>query len=136
VQAQLHLGVELFDRGEYWHAHEAWEDAWRADDAPDRDYHKGLIQLAAACWHLRRCNHKPLAFLLTRARHHLTVHDDPRWPFEREALLELIEELADHTDGEPLPLLGRCRKPGPVPPMAPSPGPDRLRPGVPDTRTG
>jgi len=110
VNPQLRSGISLFDAGEYWHAHEAWEDAWRADDAPDRDYHKGLIQLAAACWHLRRCNHKPLAFLLTRARHHLTVHDDARWPFDRDALLELIEELADHTDGEPLPLLGRCLK--------------------------
>lgn len=110
MNPRLAEGVRLFDAGEYWHAHEAWEDAWRADDAPDRDYHKGLIQLAAACYHLRRGNHRPLAFLLTRAQHHLTVHDDARWPFDRDSLLELIEELADHTDGDPLPLLGACLK--------------------------
>jgi uncharacterized protein len=43
-------GVELFDNGYYWEAHEAWEGLWRAADRADprRLLLKGLILLAAA----------------------------------------------------------------------------------------
>lgn len=108
MNATIAEGVRLFDAGEFWHAHEVWEEAWKADDATDRDYFKGLIQLAAVCFHLRKGNRKPIAWLLTRARHHLTVHDDPRWPFDRDSLLELIEELACGNPGDELPKLARC----------------------------
>jgi len=51
----LQRGVELFNRGEYWHAHEAWERAWIRDRrGPDRGFYKGLIQVAAGCLHYRR----------------------------------------------------------------------------------
>lgn len=43
-------GVDLFNRGYYWEAHEAWEAVWaaagRAGSAAD--FFKGLIKLAAA----------------------------------------------------------------------------------------
>ncbi len=101
-------GVRRFDAGAFWHAHEVWEEAWKADGAANRDRWKGLIQIAAACYHLQRGNQRPVAWLLGRARHHLGIHDPADWPFDREALLELIEEVAGCAPGEPLPLLGRC----------------------------
>jgi uncharacterized protein len=45
-------GVELFNRGEYWHAHERWEEIWKEmGDEPEDDAEivvRGFIQLAAA----------------------------------------------------------------------------------------
>jgi uncharacterized protein len=43
-------GVELFDAGYYWEAHEAWEVLWHAvgHRGPTADILKGLIKLAAA----------------------------------------------------------------------------------------
>ena len=45
-------GIELFDGGEYWEAHESWETLWREmGDGPDDDAEiviRGFIQLAAA----------------------------------------------------------------------------------------
>jgi predicted metal-dependent hydrolase len=45
-------GVACFDRGAYWHAHEAWEAAWNTlGNRPEDDAEivlRGLIQLAAA----------------------------------------------------------------------------------------
>lgn len=43
-------GIDLFNRGFYWEAHEAWEPLWRAAhaDDPRRLLLKGLILLAAA----------------------------------------------------------------------------------------
>ena len=45
-------GVELYNHGYFWEAHEAWEALWRsaqADDAARRAFLKGLIQCSAAC---------------------------------------------------------------------------------------
>jgi predicted metal-dependent hydrolase len=43
-------GVDLFNHGYYWEAHEAWEGLWLAAGraGPLADFLKGLIQLAAA----------------------------------------------------------------------------------------
>jgi hypothetical protein len=43
-------GVELFDAGYYWEAHEAWEALWHAAGrrGPTADVLRGLIKLAAA----------------------------------------------------------------------------------------
>ena len=53
----LARGVELFNEGEFWEAHEAWEGAWmphRKD--PGSDFFKGLIQVAAGWHHYGRGN--------------------------------------------------------------------------------
>jgi predicted metal-dependent hydrolase len=55
----LQRGVELFNRGLYWEAHEAWEEAWTPDrHGPDRGFYKGLIQVAAGCLHYNRRNRR------------------------------------------------------------------------------
>ncbi len=46
----LERGIELFNAGRYWDAHEAWEEAWMPDrNGPDGGFYKGLIQVAAGC---------------------------------------------------------------------------------------
>ena len=55
----LRRGVELFNRGLYWEAHEAWEETWTPDrHSPDRGFYKGLIQVAAGCLHYGRRNRR------------------------------------------------------------------------------
>src|SRR5262245_39569971 len=42
-------GLDLFNFGYFWEAHESWEALWRAsEDRALRDFLKGLIQLAVA----------------------------------------------------------------------------------------
>lgn len=43
-------GLDLFNHGYYWEAHEAWESLWHASgrSGPTADFLKGLIKLAAA----------------------------------------------------------------------------------------
>jgi ribulose-phosphate 3-epimerase len=53
----LARGVELFNRGEFWEAHEAWEGAWMPHrHQPEGDFYKGLVQVAAGFYHYRRRN--------------------------------------------------------------------------------
>lgn len=55
----LERGIELFNQGLYWEAHEAWEEAWTPDRrGPDRGFYKGLIQIAAGCLHYGRRNRR------------------------------------------------------------------------------
>jgi len=57
--AGLAEGLELFNQGRYWDAHEAWELAWTPDrHGPDRGFYKGLIQVAAGCLHYGRHNRR------------------------------------------------------------------------------
>jgi len=49
-------GVRLFNAGDFWHAHEAWEGLW-LDCAPaDRRFYQGLIQAAASRYHASNGN--------------------------------------------------------------------------------
>ncbi len=41
-------GLDLFNHGFLWEAHEVWERAWRASEGSERELLQGLIQLAAA----------------------------------------------------------------------------------------
>ena len=52
-------GIELFNLGRYWEAHEAWERDWMPDrKGPDSGFYKGLIQVAAGCLHYTRRNRR------------------------------------------------------------------------------
>jgi predicted metal-dependent hydrolase len=52
-------GIDLFNSGRYWEAHEAWEEAWMPDRrGPDGGFYKGLIQVAAGCLHYGRRNRR------------------------------------------------------------------------------
>jgi predicted metal-dependent hydrolase len=55
----LERGIELFNDGRYWEAHEAWEEAWMPDrKGPESGFYKGLIQVAAGCLHYGRRNRR------------------------------------------------------------------------------
>jgi len=44
----LARGAELFNRGLFWEAHEAWEELWLELEDEPKLFVQGLIQLAAA----------------------------------------------------------------------------------------
>ena len=47
-------GVLLFNRGDYFEAHEAWEALWLDTAGPDKPFYQGLIQAAVGLCHF--CN--------------------------------------------------------------------------------
>lgn len=52
----FHDGLDLFNEGEWFEAHEAWEDAWRLASGERKRFYQGLIQAAVTLEHLRRGN--------------------------------------------------------------------------------
>jgi predicted metal-dependent hydrolase len=47
-------GIVLFNRGDYFEAHEAWEELWMDTAGPDKRFYQGLIQAAVGLCHF--CN--------------------------------------------------------------------------------
>ncbi len=47
-------GVLLFNAGDYWESHEAWEQVWKRHSEPSRVFLQALIQTAAAYHQLNR----------------------------------------------------------------------------------
>lgn len=64
-------GVDLFNRGEFFDAHEVWEDLWRDCAAPDRRFYQALIQAAVALHHFGRGNRTGAARLYHSGRRYM-----------------------------------------------------------------
>src|SRR5262245_40229242 len=47
-------GIVLFNRGDYFEAHEVWEELWGDTPGPDKRFYQGLIQAAVSLCHF--CN--------------------------------------------------------------------------------
>ncbi|MEE9162561.1 MAG: DUF309 domain-containing protein [Candidatus Neomarinimicrobiota bacterium] len=56
AEAFFAKGLAAFNAGDYYDAHEQWEDLWREFRLPDADFVQGLIQLAVGCFHLTNDN--------------------------------------------------------------------------------
>ena len=71
LAAALPRGIDQFNRGKYFEAHETWEQLWLRERGPLADFYKGLIQCAAALLHLVRGNLAGARQLHERQRGHL-----------------------------------------------------------------
>jgi uncharacterized protein len=49
-------GVVLFNAGDYFEAHEVWEDLWAESHGPTRKFYQGLIQAAVGLCHFSNGN--------------------------------------------------------------------------------
>jgi predicted metal-dependent hydrolase len=47
-------GIVLFNQGDYFEAHEVWEELWMDSTGPDKRFYQGLIQAAVGLCHF--CN--------------------------------------------------------------------------------
>jgi predicted metal-dependent hydrolase len=49
-------GIEHFNAGHYYEAHEAWEDIWLRSSRDEKLFYQVLIQVAASLYHHNRGN--------------------------------------------------------------------------------
>lgn len=79
-------GIGQFNRGQFFEAHETWEEIWLAAPEPERTFLQGIIQLAAAFHHLQRGNRTGALSLLEAGLKKL----DPFQPIHRGIQLDLL----------------------------------------------
>ena len=56
MEALFQKGLAEYEKGDYFEAHEAWEDLWSDYQLSDRKFIQGLIQLAVSFVHLGNGN--------------------------------------------------------------------------------
>ncbi len=71
-QGDLHpmaiKGIELFDNGHYWEAHEALEAAWRDESGPARYLYQGILQVGVCYLQIERNNFIGMAKMFERCK--------------------------------------------------------------------
>ena len=92
-QGALAEGLRLYDAGEFFRAHEAWETVWLRSPEPEKTFLQGLIQVAAAFHHLQRNNPLGTMLLLQAALRRLG-----RYPpyFGGISVTLLCHDIRDH----------------------------------------
>lgn len=72
---QLHpdaqRGLELFNRGKYFEAHEHLELAWMGTPSPERDLYQGLLQVGVGYFQIERGNYRGALKMFKRGRRNL-----------------------------------------------------------------
>ncbi len=65
-QSIFEHGVALFNRRQFFEAHEVWEEIWLHASLPEKTFLQGLIQVTAAFHHHSRANLHGMESLLRR----------------------------------------------------------------------
>lgn len=107
-------GLELLAAGEWFAAHEAFEDAWRAAEPPERDFLQGLVHVAVANHHAEATG-RPVACerQLEKAARRLGPYVPSHRGVEVDELLAWIDAARGRfPDLPPLPVSRRARGSG------------------------
>lgn len=98
-EAGFRHGVELFNAGEFFEAHEVLEDVWRAAPAPEKKFLQGLIQIAVAFVHYQRGNFVGAMSLSARGSRNLSHYDAQFGGLMVAALLTDVSTWRSALDG-------------------------------------
>jgi len=102
-----HRGIELFNHGEFFDAHEVLEDVWRAAPSEEKKFLQGLIQIAVGLHHYFTGNKVGARSLLARADKNLSNYREGLGGLEltplRASLAEWIRALDNSHAAPPLP---------------------------------
>jgi predicted metal-dependent hydrolase len=93
-------GIVEFNRGDYFEAHEVWEELWHDTAGPDRRFYQGLIQAAVAVYHAvngnargaRRLFHSGRRYMSAYPARHLGLDVGGFWNAIELALVELLPD--------------------------------------------
>lgn len=102
-------GRAAFNRGDFFRAHELWEEVWLRAVGADRRWLQGLIQVAAGLHQLARGRPAPAARLLERAESKLGDAPDRLDGIEiaaaREGAGRIRAAIARDEPADPSPLI-------------------------------
>lgn len=96
VDAAFERAVALFDQERFFEAHEFFEWIWKSGHvAPaDRDFWKGVTQVAVGCVHTQRGNAEGALTLLARAADHLVPYPSPHHGVDTAELVRVARTVA------------------------------------------
>jgi uncharacterized protein len=91
VEAAFAKGLRLLRAGEYFAAHEALEEAWRAADTGERDFFQGLVHVAVGWYQAGRGRRVGCERQLEKAARRLAPYAPEHRGVDVAALLAQVE---------------------------------------------
>lgn len=91
----LATGVALWREHRFFEAHECLEDVWHQAEEGDREFWKGVIQVAVGCVHHQRGNPEGCVTLLRRAANYLDPYPATHHGIHAERLRRSARAMAN-----------------------------------------
>ena len=101
----LARGINFFNSGQYFEAHEAWEDLWRATRGPLRLFYQGLVQAAVGLHHFSRGNLNGGRAQLTKSISKLCQYPPRFCQIDNEAFVNDLREILEHGHARPIAII-------------------------------
>ena len=95
-------GLLFFNAGEYYQAHETWEDLWRVTEGPVRVFYQGLIQAAVGLYHLERGNATGARGQIAKSIGHLTIFLDNPHFIDTADLIRQLQQIEKSVRPQPV----------------------------------
>jgi predicted metal-dependent hydrolase len=104
-------GIALFNQAEFFDAHEALEDIWRAAPPENKKFLQGMVQIAVAFHHYSTGNRVGMRSVLERAIRNLSEPSGRFGQIQLAALLRSLGQWREALDNNlPLPALPRIHE--------------------------
>ena len=96
-------GVELFNAGEWYAAHDLFEELWHETAEPERRSLQGILQVAVAQLHLQRGNRRGATILFGEALGRLKRPGTPDLGLDLASLCRAAQQRLEalQLDGDP-----------------------------------
>jgi predicted metal-dependent hydrolase len=78
-------GIVLFNRGDFFEAHEVWESLWMDTFGPEKKFYQGLIQAAVGLLHFCNGNVAGAAKLYRSSRDYMLRYGSPFFGLNQDA---------------------------------------------------
>jgi hypothetical protein len=84
-------GIVLFNRGDFFEAHEAWEALWMETATPEKKFYQGLIQAAVALCHFCNGNLRGAQKLFRSGREYMQRFGSPFHGLDQDRFWQQME---------------------------------------------
>lgn len=98
--SELDEGIRLFNAGQHWHAHEAWEHLWLRLDGEDKRFVQGLIMAAAMLVQYGKGVARGVLNHHRNVLERLPPHAPSHWGIDVAGLLRQLEPYAHDAQTE------------------------------------
>lgn len=94
-------GLTAFCEGDFYLAHDLWEEVWHNYRAADRLFLQGMIHIAVGSYHVQCKNPKGARSQLAKARAKMSPYAPRHWGMDVDGLLARVDALGDADVNDP-----------------------------------
>jgi len=92
LPAEVVKGIELFNKGSFFDAHEMLEIAWKKEDQDIRLVYQAILQLGVGYYHLQNGNIKGAGHLFEKSKRNITGFSGHYHRFDIKSIKSQIDE--------------------------------------------